>query len=147
MKVFKEGIVSCLILSTLFLTIFLLLLTLIIKLVTKIDVNMLIVILILFVWLLIFLEICGTLKRQYLINQIKNLNENNEETINIIKEDKFLDTKEIRRGLTILFTALYVSAILGYVECKDIKTLSAVYGVVIAFYFGSRVIESSKIRR
>jgi hypothetical protein len=139
MKVFKGGIVLHLILSALILTISLLLLALII------DVNMLIVILLLFIWLLIFLEICGTLKRQYLINQIKNLNENDEETINIIKEDKFLDTKEIRRGLTILFTALYVSAILGYVKCEDIKALSAVYGVIIAFYFGSRVIESSKI--
>jgi hypothetical protein len=141
MKVFKGGIVSYLILSTLLLTIFLLLLALII------DVDMLIVILILFVWLLIFLEICGTLKRQYLINQIKNLNKNDEEIINIIKEDKFLDTKEIRRGLTILFTALYISAILGYVKCEDIKALSAVYGVIIAFYFGSRAIESSKIKR
>ena len=141
MKVFKGGIVLHLILSALILTISLLLLALVI------DVNVIIVILILFVWLLIFLEICGTLKRQYLINQIKNLNENNEETINIIKEDKFLDTKEIRRGLTILFTALYVSAILGYVKCEDIKALSAVYGVIIAFYFGSRVIESSKIKR
>ena len=141
MKVFKGGIVLHLILSALILTISLLLLALII------DVNMLIVILLLFIWLLIFLEICGTLKRQYLINQIKNLNENDEETINIIKEDKFLDTKEIRRGLTILFTALYVSAILGYVKCEDIKALSAVYGVIIAFYFGSRAIESSKIKR
>ena len=74
-------------------------------------------------------------------------NKNDEEIINLIKEDKFLDTKEIRRGLTILFTALYVSAILGYVKCEDIKALSAVYGVIIAFYFGSRAIESSKIKR
>jgi len=41
---------------------------------------------------------------------------------------------------------LYITVILGYVPCKDIKALSAVYGVIIAFYFGSRAIESSVIK-
>jgi len=101
MRLFKDDIISHLIISTLFLTIALLFLALII------DARMLIVIVILFIWLLIFLEICGTLKRRYLINQIKNLSEDeNEDVINLIKEDKFLDTKEIRRALTILFTAV-----------------------------------------
>ncbi len=139
MRLFKDDIISHLIISTLFLTIALLFLALII------DARMLIVIVILFIWLLIFLEICGMLKRRYLINQIKNLN-NKEDIADLIKEDKFLDTKEIRRGLTILFTALYITVILGYVPCKDIKALSAVYGVIIAFYFGSRAIESSVIK-
>ena len=141
MRLFKDDIIFHLIISTLFLTIALLFLALII------DARMLIVIVILFIWLLIFLEICGTLKRRYLINQIKNLSEDeNEDVINLIKEDKFLDTKEIRRALTILFTALYITVILGYLPCKDIKALSAVYGVIIAFYFGSRAIESSVIK-
>jgi len=101
MRLFKDDIIFHLIISTLFLTIALLFLALII------DARMLIVIVILFIWLLIFLEICGTLKRRYLINQIKNLSEDeNEDVINLIKEDKFLDTKEIRRALTILFTAV-----------------------------------------
>ncbi|MEO2117301.1 MAG: hypothetical protein ABGW92_02695, partial [Methanocaldococcus sp.] len=126
MRLFKNDVIFHLIISTLFLTIVLLFLALII------DARMLIEILILFIWLLIFLEICGTLKRKYLINQIKNLSEDeNEDIINLIKEDKFLDTKEIRRGLTILFTALYITVILGYVPCKDIKALSAVYGVIV----------------
>jgi len=141
MRLFKDDIISHLIISTLFLTIALLFLALII------DARMLIVIVVLFIGLLIFLEICGTLKRRYLINQIKNLSEDeNEDVINLIKEDKFLDTKEIRRALTILFTALYITVILGYVPCKDIKALSAVYGVIIPFYFGSRAIESSVIK-
>ena len=141
MRLFKDDIIFHLIISTLFLTIALLFLALII------DARMLIVIVVLFIWLLIFLEICGTLKRRYLINQIKNLSEDeNEDVINLIKEDKFLDTKEIRRALTILFTALYITVILGYVPCKDIKALSAVYGVIIAFYFGGRAIESSVIK-
>ncbi|GEM_PF-4509096 len=140
MRLFKDDVIFHLIISTLFLMIALLFLALII------DARMLIVIVVLFIWLLIFLEICGTLKRRYLINQIKNLSEDkNEDVINLIKEDKFLDTKEIRRALTILFTALYITVILGYVPCKDIKALSAVYGVIIAFYFGSRAIESSVI--
>ena len=139
MRLFKNTALPF-ILSTLLLTIALLFLALIF------DASVLILMLILFIGLLIFLEICGTLKRRYLINQIKNLSEDeNENIINLIKEDKFLDTKEIRRGLAILFTALYISVILGYIPCKDIKALSAVYGVIIAFYFGSRAIESSEI--
>jgi hypothetical protein len=103
-----------------------------------------------FILSLLFLEILGTLKRLYIIKQIRAFNENlnekdKEEIIEILKEDKFLDTKEVRRALTITFTILYIYGLFEDFDIEKFKFLSFIYTTVIAFYFGSRAIESSKI--
>ncbi|UXM84810.1 hypothetical protein [Methanococcus aeolicus] len=117
---------------------------------------------VLFISLLIGLELIGQLKRKYLVNKLislkkelkmeennnseneynKNLIKNiDDKCINLISEDKLLDTKEVRRSLTIIMTILYIYTLFEPVDEKIFSSVQMIFGIVIAFYFGSRAIE------
>ena len=116
----------------------------------------------LFILLLIVLELIGQLKRKYLVNKLislktklkleKNNNSENEynknlikdidnKCINLISEDKFLETKEVRKSLAIIMTILYIYMLFEPDNEKMFSSVQMIFGIVITFYFGSRAIE------
>ena len=116
----------------------------------------------LFILLLIVLELIGQLKRKYLVNKLislktklkleKNNNSENEYNKNLIKdidnkctnlisEDKFLETKEVRKSLAIIMTILYIYMLFEPDNEKMFSSVQMIFGIVITFYFGSRAIE------